>query len=140
MNRIVAGLVVVTAVIALAGCGAKEGGSNGSAAAKPAASGSKYDSGPRAAESAVNEDLAEQGEKLFQLKGCSACHTFGKKMSGPDLAGVTMRRTAEWMVASHGKDEAAARVRAATGFYDEDPERQAYWRDVLEQIDRLPSQ
>jgi cytochrome c2 len=96
MNRIVAGLVVVTAVIALAGCGAKDGGSN-AAAAKPPASGSKYDSGPRAAESPVNDELAEQGEKVFQLKGCSACHTFGKKMSGPDLAGVTMRRTAAWM-------------------------------------------
>jgi len=58
---------------------------------------SKYDAGPRAGESEVNEVLAEQGEKLFQSKGCSACHTFGKKMSGPDLRGVTMRRTAQWM-------------------------------------------
>lgn len=96
MKRIVSGLVVLAAVLALAGCGAKEGASKGSASAG-AASGSKYDSGPRAGEAPVDEALAEQGEKLFQLKGCSACHTFGKKMSGPDLAGVTMRRTEKWM-------------------------------------------
>jgi len=58
---------------------------------------SKYDAGPRAGESEANEAIAEQGKTLFQTKGCSACHTFGKKMSGPDLHGVTMRRTALWM-------------------------------------------
>ncbi len=58
---------------------------------------SPYDKGPRAGESPVNEALAEQGEKLFSTKGCTACHAFGKRVTGPDLAGVSMRRTAEWM-------------------------------------------
>jgi cytochrome c551/c552 len=58
---------------------------------------SPYDSGPRAAESPVNKAQAELGEKLFQTKGCSACHAFGKKVTGPDLAGVTQRRTAIWI-------------------------------------------
>jgi cytochrome c551/c552 len=58
---------------------------------------SAYDSGPRAGESPVDEALAEKGEKLFQTKGCTACHAFGKRVTGPDLAGVTMRRTAVWM-------------------------------------------
>ena len=58
---------------------------------------SKYDSGPRAAESPVDKAKAEQGEKLFKTKGCSACHAFGKKVTGPDLAGVTHRRTALWI-------------------------------------------
>jgi mono/diheme cytochrome c family protein len=100
MNRRIAPVLAVAlafaVAIALSGCGSKPGGTSGGSAGE-SKSGSKYDSGPRAGESPVNEELAETGEKLFQLKGCSACHTFGKKMSGPDLQGVTMRRTATWM-------------------------------------------
>jgi len=96
--------LAVVLALALSGCGQKsapaDGGSEAStpppaATAMPAVS--KYDTGPRAIEGAADEALAEQGEKLFQTKGCSACHTFGKKMSGPDLQGVTTRRTAAWM-------------------------------------------
>ena len=72
--------------------GAKPGGANAATA-----SGSKYDAGPRAGEQPGDEELAEQGEKLFREKGCSACHAFGVRMSGPDLEGVSMRRTAQWM-------------------------------------------
>ncbi len=40
----------------------------------------------------------EQGEKLFQAS-CIACHTIGKgDLVGPDLAGVTDRRTHEWLM------------------------------------------
>lgn len=101
-RRVAIGLSLLT-LIALAGCGAKSEPSSATpAAAATSASGgvpatSKYDAGPRAGESAVDAHEAEEGERLFQNKGCSACHTFGKKMSGPDLQGVTMRRTAEWM-------------------------------------------
>ncbi len=92
-----------------AGCGGQKSGDQsaapGATATPPPSSGgsstvlavSKYDSGPRAAESAVDQAKAEVGEKLFQTKGCSACHAFGKKVTGPDLAGVTHRRTALWM-------------------------------------------
>jgi mono/diheme cytochrome c family protein len=46
----------------------------------------------------IDEALAESGEELFQTKGCVACHTIGKgRLTGPDLAGVTERRTFEWM-------------------------------------------
>ena len=55
---------------------------------------SKYDGGPRAGESPVNEEKSELGEKLFRSKGCSACHGFGKRLTGPDLQGVSTRRTA----------------------------------------------
>lgn len=58
---------------------------------------SKYDAGPRAGEAAVNAALATAGEKLFQTKGCVVCHGFGKKITCPDLVGVSMRRTAQWM-------------------------------------------
>lgn len=66
-------------------------------AAKPLPTESKYDSGPRAGESAVNAAMAADGEKLFQSKGCMVCHGFGKKVTCPDLVGVSMRRTARWM-------------------------------------------
>lgn len=46
----------------------------------------------------IDEALAEQGEALFQSKGCIACHTFGGgRLTGPDLAGVTQRRSFEWI-------------------------------------------
>ena len=53
--------------------------------------------GPRAAEGAIDEAQVAAGEKLFQTKGCSACHAFGKRVSCPDLDGVTTRRTAKWI-------------------------------------------
>lgn len=58
---------------------------------------SKYDAGPRAGESPVKAALAATGETLFQKKGCMVCHGFGKKITCPDLVGVSMRRTADWM-------------------------------------------
>jgi mono/diheme cytochrome c family protein len=40
----------------------------------------------------------EKGQKLFQEKGCVACHSIGKgKITGPDLLGVTERRDKEWI-------------------------------------------
>ena len=39
-----------------------------------------------------------RGKTLFTNRGCTACHTIGKgKSSGPDLLGVTERRTPEWL-------------------------------------------
>jgi len=46
----------------------------------------------------INDELADKGEELFKTKGCIACHTIGKgKLTGPDLAGVTQRRTLDWI-------------------------------------------
>jgi cytochrome c551/c552 len=96
--------VAILALLALAGCGSQSAESTGSGSGSAPAGGaatvattSKYDSGPRAGEQPVNESLVKAGEQLFKDKGCSACHAFGTKMSGPDLNGVTMRRTAQWM-------------------------------------------
>lgn len=98
--NILARWLVAAALMGAAGCGAQkpeESAGSASGSAATVATVSKYDQGPRAGESEADEALAEKGEKLFQLKGCSACHAFGKKVTGPDLAGVTLRRTAAWM-------------------------------------------
>ncbi len=46
----------------------------------------------------VDEDLANAGADLFRTR-CSACHYIGgdKKGLGPNLEGVTERRTQAWM-------------------------------------------
>ena len=98
----------LTMMLVLFGCAKGDGGSAGSSAtppsggSSPAAGGgmaatSPYDSGPRAAEQPIDESKVKPGEALFQSKGCSACHGFGRRISCPDLDGVTMRRTAQWM-------------------------------------------
>lgn len=113
MKRCALLMVVLALAAALASCGGKSGGSDESAAsvsngssgssattASPAggvAAASKYDGGPRAGTIPVIEDQAEKGEKLFTSKGCSACHAFGRRLTCPDLRGVSMRRTAVWM-------------------------------------------
>ena len=41
---------------------------------------------------------AQDGEALFKAK-CSACHTVGtKKLVGPGLAGISDKRTQEWLI------------------------------------------
>jgi len=41
--------------------------------------------------------LAQRGKKLFEVRQCYGCHTFGRHLAGPDLAGVTARRSADWI-------------------------------------------
>jgi cbb3-type cytochrome oxidase cytochrome c subunit len=57
----------------------------------------------RAAARTVDPALAERGRRVFVNRGCNACHTIGRTEArtaeGPDLAGVTERRTNEWLVA-----------------------------------------
>lgn len=45
----------------------------------------------------VDPNLAKRGKALFTNRGCSACHTFGKKLAGPDLVGATERRDHDWL-------------------------------------------
>lgn len=58
---------------------------------------SPRDTGPRAGEFPVAERLALRGRDLFKQKACTACHAFGRTLTGPDLRGVTMQRSAGWM-------------------------------------------
>lgn len=93
-------------ILTLAGCGgntsdtsAKSGSASSAStgATGTVAAVSRYDAGPRAAAGPIQKELADRGSTLFQTKGCSACHGFGAKSAGPDLAGVSTRRTAAWM-------------------------------------------
>lgn len=104
-------LIAGVALVILPSCGGKNAGEGETAANAPpatsptpapdtasaAATTSPYDAGPRAGESAVNGGMAAKGERLFTSKGCVVCHGFGKKITCPDLVGVSMRRTALWM-------------------------------------------
>jgi mono/diheme cytochrome c family protein len=119
MRRFVVCVLCVAAPTLLTGCGGKSESpsttqtsasqtpaTQAPAAATPpastpapsaAATTSKFDAGPRAGESSMDGGLAAKGERLFQAKGCAVCHGFGKKITCPDLVGVSMRRTATWM-------------------------------------------
>ena len=45
----------------------------------------------------IDDSLVATGEELFKSK-CSACHKITKRFVGPPLAGVTERRTPEWIM------------------------------------------
>lgn len=40
---------------------------------------------------------AKRGKMLWVNRGCGSCHGVGKKMAGPDLAGVEVRRERQWL-------------------------------------------
>ena len=49
----------------------------------------------------LNPDVAQAktGEEIFLQSGCNACHTVGGgRLIGPDLLGVSERRSEEWLV------------------------------------------
>jgi cytochrome c551/c552 len=91
MNRTLRWCAAILGIALAAGCGGGKVSSDAPAAKSP------YDAGPRAGESPFANVFATKGEVLFKGKGCSACHAFGQRLTCPDLKGVTMRRTSEWM-------------------------------------------
>lgn len=98
-------LVLALFLAVLAGCGGQPAGEEtpkaSSTPSTPEASKllakSLYDDGPRAGEAPVDAAAAAAGEKLFSTKGCTACHAWGKRLTGPDLKDVTKRRTQAWL-------------------------------------------
>ena len=93
MKRWIIGSLLLGGALLLAGCGKNAGDGAGPNAGVT----SPFDTGPRAFESPVDDALAAQGEVLFKSKTCSTCHGFGIRITGPDLRGVTHRRSATWM-------------------------------------------
>lgn len=89
-------LLVLALLASVSYCG-KEGDKDGGASAPVSSDNkgigpvSKADIGP------LNDGLAEKGKQIFDSK-CAACHKFEEKVVGPPLAGVTQRRTPEWIM------------------------------------------
>ena len=70
------------------------GGSSGEVAEAPAAGTAPTET------QGFDPALAADGDALLQAKGCTACHRVGgDRLVGPDLAGVTQRRSPEFIVA-----------------------------------------
>ena len=45
----------------------------------------------------IDQKMADEGKAVFLAK-CSACHKISKRVVGPALAGITERRTPEWIM------------------------------------------
>lgn len=45
----------------------------------------------------IDPALAANGKEIFKTK-CSACHKISKRFVGPALAGITEKRTPEWIM------------------------------------------
>ena len=45
----------------------------------------------------IDEAMATKGDEIFVAK-CTACHKIDKRKIGPPMAGVTKRRTGEWIM------------------------------------------
>lgn len=45
----------------------------------------------------IDQKMADEGKAIFSVK-CTACHKISKRLIGPALAGVTERRSPEWIM------------------------------------------
>ena len=45
----------------------------------------------------IDDALVEKGKEVYKAN-CTACHKMGKRVVGPALAGITERRTPEWIM------------------------------------------
>jgi mono/diheme cytochrome c family protein len=93
--------IFAIATLALAACQKKEAGA-AQEAAKPAAEKAEGPSkgvGPITSVTLGDLDpaMVAHGEKIFSGT-CSACHKMDQRYVGPALAGVTKRRTPEWIM------------------------------------------
>jgi mono/diheme cytochrome c family protein len=86
--------LIASALALLAGCGGGAADAPEPEESAPAETAALPVAEPRGD---IDDALADAGEKLFAEKGCVACHTIGKgRLTGPDLAGITRRRSFEW--------------------------------------------
>jgi cbb3-type cytochrome oxidase cytochrome c subunit len=45
----------------------------------------------------LDPNLAKRGKTVWMNNGCYICHTFGRRLAGPDLAGILDRRDHDWL-------------------------------------------
>lgn len=122
--------LMLAGALAVTACQKKESPSGGNAAAdKPAAAkeeGPSKGVGPisQVALGALDAVLAAQGEKTFSGT-CSACHKLDARYVGPALAGITKRRTPEWIMNM---------IMNPTGMTQEDPTAKALLAEYMTQM------
>lgn len=94
-------LVSLACFLLTFGCGGEQGGGGDESAAEPSEEPAVLGgAGAVAPSGSVDAELAAQGEELFRTRACIGCHTLGGgRLTGPDLQGVTERRTFDWIVA-----------------------------------------
>jgi mono/diheme cytochrome c family protein len=49
------------------------------------------------AQAQANDAMMKRGKMLWQNRGCGSCHHVGRRMIAPDLAGLEVRRSKEWI-------------------------------------------
>lgn len=84
-------LALLVTVIALVGAAIAQDGADGEELPKGIGPITELELGE------LDPELAAAGETLFETY-CAACHKFGERYVGPDLAGVTERRAPEWVM------------------------------------------
>lgn len=52
---------------------------------------------PGRAQAPGADAAVKRGKSTWASRGCGSCHGFGKKQAGPDMAGVTKRRSTAWL-------------------------------------------
>ena len=99
--RGLAALVVLSA-LALA-CGGEQASSGQAASSGGQTAGPPPPAaGPEAPApgSPIDQALVARGEQAFQTRACVGCHKIGGgRLTGPDLEGVTERRSYQWIMA-----------------------------------------
>ena len=45
----------------------------------------------------IDQGMVTEGQQIFKAK-CSACHKISKRFIGPEMKGVTQRRSPEWIM------------------------------------------
>lgn len=99
-------ILLAAATTACGGDSASQGGTPAADTAPSPAPPAAATDQPPASDSA----LASTGEALFTQRACNACHTIGGgRLVGPDLTGVTDRRTYEWIVSMITKPDSMIR-------------------------------
>ena len=103
------------------------------APAAPAAPAAVGPDGPESiavpALTAISTDAAEvaAGENIWGARGCGGCHAFGSKLVGPDLTGLTSRRSLPWTMRQIAEPEKMTR---------EDPQSKKLLGEYMVQMPR----
>ena len=90
------GILALILLLTISSC-KKEGEGTDSGASSPAADNKGIGPITKVDLGEIDQAKAAKGKQHFDTK-CSACHKFEEKVVGPPLAGVTERRSPEWIM------------------------------------------